>query len=277
MVETEFAPAKINLTLHVTGRRADGYHLLDSLVVFAGVGDRVSAVLESEPSLAVTGPMAAGLTGEGDNLVLRAARAMGVAARIGLEKVLPVSSGIGGGSADAAATLRLLARLSGRALPDAVTVLAMGADVPVCLAGRAVRMTGIGEGLAAVPALPEAWLVLVNPGVAVSTPAVFKSLARADNAPMPRDVPRLRGAAELAAFVQMQRNDLEVAATVLQPVIGRAKAALTAQAGCLMARMSGSGATCFGLFADPFSANAAARAIQQAEPAWWVADAPMLG
>ena len=277
MVETEFAPAKINLTLHVTGRRADGYHLLDSLVVFAGVGDRVSAVLESEPSLAVTGPMAAGLTGEGDNLVLRAARAMGVAARIGLEKVLPVSSGIGGGSADAAATLRLLARLSGRALPDAATVLAMGADVPVCLAGRAVRMTGIGEGLAAVPALPEAWLVLVNPGVAVSTPAVFKSLARADNAPMPRDVPRLRGAAELAAFVQMQRNDLEVAATVLQPVIGRAKAALTAQAGCLMARMSGSGATCFGLFADPFSANAAARAIQQAEPAWWVADAPMLG
>ena len=277
MVETEFAPAKINLTLHVTGRRADGYHLLDSLVVFAGVGDRVSAVLEREPSLAVTGPMAAGLTGEGDNLVLRAARAMGVAARIGLEKVLPVSSGIGGGSADAAATLRLLARLSGRALPDAATVLAMGADVPVCLAGRAVRMTGIGEGLAAVPALPEAWLVLVNPGVAVSTPAVFKSLARADNAPMPRDVPRLRGAAELAAFVRMQRNDLEAAATVLQPVIGRVKAALTAQAGCLMARMSGSGATCFGLFADPFSANAAARAIQQAEPAWWVADAPMLG
>lgn len=277
MVETEFAPAKINLTLHVTGRRADGYHLLDSLVVFAGVGDRVSAVLDSEPLLAVTGPMAAGLTGEGDNLVLRAARAMGVAARIGLEKVLPVSSGIGGGSADAAATLRLLARLSGRALPDAATVLAMGADVPVCLAGRAVRMTGIGEGLAAVPALPEAWLVLVNPGVAVSTPAVFKSLARADNAPMPRDVPRLRGAAELAAFVRMQRNDLEAAATVLQPVIGRVKAALTAQAGCLMARMSGSGATCFGLFADPFSANAAARAIQQAEPAWWVADAPMLG
>ena len=277
MVETEFAPAKINLTLHVTGRRADGYHLLDSLVVFAGVGDRVSAVLDSELSLAVTGPMAVGLTGDGDNLVLRAARAMGVSARIGLEKVLPVSSGIGGGSADAAATLRLLARMAGRALPDAAAVLALGADVPVCLAGRAVRMTGIGEGLAAMPALPEAWLVLVNPGVAVSTPAVFKTLARADNAPMPRDVPRLRGAADLAAYVQMQRNDLEAAATALQPVIGRVKAALTAQKGCLLSRMSGSGATCFGLFADPLAASDAARAIRRAEPAWWVADAPMLG
>jgi 4-diphosphocytidyl-2-C-methyl-D-erythritol kinase len=143
MVETEFAPAKVNLTLHVTGRRADGYHLLDSLVVFAGVGDRVSASLADEASLVVTGPMAAGLSGEGDNLVLRAARLMGVAARIGLEKVLPVSSGIGGGSADAAATLRLLARLSGRALPGAAEVLALGADVPVCLQGRALRMTGM--------------------------------------------------------------------------------------------------------------------------------------
>jgi 4-diphosphocytidyl-2-C-methyl-D-erythritol kinase len=276
MVETEFAPAKVNLTLHVTGRRADGYHLLDSLVVFAGVGDRVSASLADEASLVVTGPMAAGLSGEGDNLVLRAARLMGVAARIGLEKVLPVSSGIGGGSADAAATLRLLARLSGRALPGAAEVLALGADVPVCLQGRAVRMTGIGEGLGAVPALPEAWLVLVNPGVGVSTPAVFKALARADNAPMPREVPKMRSAAELAAFLSMQRNDLEAPAMALQPVIGRVKAALSAQAGCRVARMSGSGATCFGLFDDPLAAHAAARAIRAAEPAWWVADAPLV-
>jgi 4-diphosphocytidyl-2-C-methyl-D-erythritol kinase len=275
MVETEFAPAKVNLSLHVTGRRADGYHLLDSLVVFAGVGDRVSAELADDVSLAVTGPMAAGLSGEGDNLVLRAARVMGVAARIGLEKVLPVSSGIGGGSADAAATLRLLARLSGRALPGAAEVLALGADVPVCLAGRAVRMTGIGEGLGAVPALPPAWLVLANPMVAVSTPAVFRALGRADNAPMPREVPRMRGAAELAAFVSMQRNDLEVPAMVVQPVIGRVKAALSAQPGCMVARMSGSGATCFGLFADPLAAHAAARAIRAAEPGWWVADAPL--
>lgn len=276
MAATDFAPAKINLCLHVTGRRADGYHLLDSLVVFAGVGDRVSATLEGPPSLTVEGPMAAGLSGEGDNLVLRAARAIGVSARIVLEKHLPVSSGIGGGSADAAATLRLLARLSGRPLPDAAAVLALGADVPVCLAGRPVRMTGIGEGLAPLPALPEAWLVLANPGVAVSTPAIFRALARADNAPLPRDLPRLRTPAELAAFLAMQRNDLEPPAVTLEPVIGRVKAALTAQAGCLMARMSGSGATCFGLFADPLSANAAARAIRAAESGWWVADAPLL-
>lgn len=276
MAETEFAPAKINLCLHVTGRRADGYHLLDSLVVFAGVGDQVSGTLADPPSLSVEGPKAEGLTGEGDNLVLRAARAMGVSARIVLEKHLPVSSGIGGGSADAAATLRLLARLSGRALPEAAAVLALGADVPVCLAGRPARMTGIGEGLAPLPPLPEVWLVLANPGVALSTPAIFRALARADNAPLPRDLPRLRSAADLAAFMMMQRNDLEPPALALEPVIGRVKAALSAQAGCLMARMSGSGATCFGLFADPLAAHAAARAIRAAEPGWWVADAPLL-
>lgn len=276
MAETEFAPAKINLCLHVTGRRADGYHLLDSLVVFAGVGDQVSGTLADPPSLSVEGPKAEGLTGEGDNLVLRAARAMGVSARIVLEKHLPVSSGIGGGSADAAATLRLLARLSGRALPEAAAVLALGADVPVCLAGRPARMTGIGEGLAPLPPLPEVWLVLANPGVALSTPAIFRALARADNAPLPRDLPRLRSAADLAAFMMMQRNDLEPPALALEPVIGRVKAALSAQAGCLMARMSGSGATCFGLFADPLAAHAAARAIRAAEPGWWLADAPLL-
>jgi 4-diphosphocytidyl-2-C-methyl-D-erythritol kinase len=276
MAETEFAPAKINLCLHVTGRRADGYHLLDSLVVFAGVGDRVSGTLGGPPSLTVEGPMAAGLTGEGDNLVLRAARAMGVSARIVLEKHLPVSSGIGGGSADAAATLRLLARLSGKPLPDAAAVLALGADVPVCLAGRPVRMTGIGEVLAPLPPLPAAWLVLANPGVAVSTPAIFRALTRVENSPLPREVPRLKTVADLAAFVMMQRNDLEPPAIALEPVIARVKAALTAQEGCLMARMSGSGATCFGLFADPLSASAAARALRAAAPGWWVADAPLL-
>lgn len=275
MAATEFAPAKINLTLHVTGRRADGYHLLDSLVVFAGVGDRLTAELADEAHLSMTGPMAAGLTGEGDNLVLRAARAMGVSARITLDKHLPVSSGIGGGSADAAATLRLLARLSSRPLPGAAEVLALGADVPVCLMGRSARMTGIGEGVATVPPLPPVWLVLVNPGVAVSTPAIFRALARADNAPMPREWPRLRTVADLAAFLAMQRNDLEPPATRLQPVIGQVRAALTAQYGCLFARMSGSGATCFGLFADPLAASAAARAIRGAEPGWWVADGPI--
>jgi 4-diphosphocytidyl-2-C-methyl-D-erythritol kinase len=186
-----------------------------------------------------------------------------------------VSSGIGGGSADAAATLRLLARLAGRPLPGAAEVLALGADVPVCLLSRSTRMTGIGEGLAAVAPLPPVWLVLVNPGVAVSTPDIFRSLPRADNAPMPRDLPRLKSAAELAAFAAMQRNDLEGPAVALQPVIGRVRQALTAQTGCLFARMSGSGATCFGLFADPLSANAAARALRAAEPGWWVADASL--
>jgi 4-diphosphocytidyl-2-C-methyl-D-erythritol kinase len=275
MAVTDFAPAKVNLTLHVTGQRADGYHLLDSLVVFAGVGDSVTAAPAPALSLAITGPMGAMLPLTDDNLVLRAARAMGATAQITLHKVLPVSSGIGGGSADAAACLRALARLTGQALPGPDQVLALGADVPVCLAGTPARMTGIGEALGPVPPLPAAWLVLANPGVAVSTPAIFRALARRDNAPMPASLPRLKTTADLAAFVAMQRNDLESPAIALQPVIAQVKTALTAQPGCMLARMSGSGATCFGLFADPLSANAAARALQAAQPGWWVADAPM--
>ena len=275
MAVTDFAPAKINLTLHVTGQRSDGYHLLDSLVVFAGVGDSVTVAPAPTLSLAITGPMGAALPVADDNLVLRAARAMNATAQITLHKVLPVSSGIGGGSADAAACLRALARLTGQSVPGPDQVLALGADVPVCLAGTPTRMSGIGEGLASVPPLPAAWLVLANPGVAVSTPAIFRALARRDNAPMPSTLPRLKTTADLAAFVAMQRNDLEAAAIALQPVIAQVKTALTVQPGCLIARMSGSGATCFGLFPDPLSANAAARMLQAAQPGWWVADAPM--
>lgn len=273
---SEFAPAKINLTLHVTGQRADGYHLLDSLVVFADVGDRVSARPDTGLSLQITGPMAGGLSAGDDNLVLRAARAMGGGMALTLDKHLPVASGIGGGSADAAATLRLMARLTLRDLPNAATVLALGADVPVCLAGQPLRMRGVGEAMTPLPDLPEGWLVLVNPRVAVSTARVFGALARRDNAPMPRDLPRLRSLGDLAAFLQMMRNDMEPAATALAPVIGTARAALSAQPGCLMARMSGSGATCFGLFADGLTATAAARAIGAAQPGWWVAAARML-
>ena len=272
----EFAPAKINLTLHVTGQRADGYHLLDSLVVFADVGDRVSVRRAERLSLQITGPQAAVLPVDEDNLVLRAARVMGARAAITLEKVLPVASGIGGGSADAAATLRALARMDSKALPAARDVLALGADVPVCLQGRAVRMQGVGETLSPVPPLPDAWLVLVNPGVAVATPEVFRGLSHKENAPMPREIPRLRSPAELAAFLQMTRNDMESAALALTPVIGTVKSALTAQPGCRIARMSGSGATCFGLFDDGLAASAAARAIQLAQPAWWVAPARLL-
>ncbi|MDP4033214.1 MAG: 4-(cytidine 5'-diphospho)-2-C-methyl-D-erythritol kinase [Pseudorhodobacter sp.] len=273
---TEFAPAKINLTLHVTGQRGNGYHLLDSLVVFADVGDRVTVTPAAELSLKITGSMAAGLSVGDDNLVLRAARSFGGGgAAIRLDKVLPIAAGIGGGSADAAATLRALATLWQRPLPDATTVLALGADVPVCLAGRPVRMTGIGTGLAPI-ALPPAWLVLVNPGVAVPTAAAFANLARRDNAAMPRALPRLKGVAELAAFLRTMRNDLEAPALQIAPAIARCKSSLSSMSGCLIARMSGSGATCFGLFADPLAAAAAAHTLRVAEPGWWVAAAKML-
>ena len=275
---SEFAPAKVNLALHVTGRRGDGYHLLDSLVVFAGTGDRIAASPSETLSLAVTGPRAQGLSADDDNLVLRAARAMGPGgANLVLEKHLPVASGIGGGSADAAATLRALARLRGQPLPPAATVLALGADVPVCLAGRPARMSGIGETVTPLAhPLPEAWLVLANPGAGVATPAVFAALARRENAPLPRDLPRLKTAAELAAFLRMARNDLEAPATAVLPAISLVRSALSAQPGCLMSRMSGSGATCFGLFPDALTAAAAARALRGAQPDWWIEAAPIL-
>lgn len=273
---TEFAPAKINLALHVTGQRADGYHLLDSLVVFADIGDRVTVDLSDAAKLQITGPQAASLDVTEDNLCLRAARAMGVAAAIVLEKHLPVASGIGGGSSDAAATLRALSRLTGTPLPDAGVVLTLGADVPVCLAQRPARMSGIGETITRLAhALPPAWLVLVNPKAGVSTPQVFKALTRRDNPALP-PMPRLKDAAELAAWVALQRNDLEAPALTLLPQIAQVKSALTAQNGCLLSRMSGSGATCFGLFADPLAADAAAAAISAAQPAWWVASGRML-
>ena len=275
-METEFAPAKINLTLHVTGRREDGYHLLDSLVVFAAVGDRISAQADAALSLTITGPMSAALTATEDNLVLRAARLMDVRARIVLEKHLPVASGIGGGSTDAAAAFRLLARLSGQPLPSAGDLTRLGADVPVCMVPGALRMSGVGEHLAAVNGLPEAWLVLVNPRRPVSTPDVFKMLTCRDNAPMPARLPDLGSLSDLAGFLAAQRNDLESAATELVPEIARIKNALKQQAGCLFARMSGSGATCYGLFPDEASARAAALRIGQREPGWWAACGRMI-
>jgi 4-diphosphocytidyl-2-C-methyl-D-erythritol kinase len=275
---TEDAPAKINLCLHVTGQRADGYHLLDSLVVFCGSGDRVSVSPAPGLQLTITGPQAAALPVDADNLVLRAARAMGPdGAAITLEKHLPVASGIGGGSADAAATLRALARLRAMPLPAAARVLELGADVPVCLAGQPARMSGVGEVVQPLAhPLPEAWLVLANPGVAVPTPAVFRALARRDNPALPREMPHLRTVADLATFLLLQRNDLEAAAIGLAPLIAAVKSALGARPGCLMARMSGSGATCFGLFADPLAATAAAHGLRAAHPGWWVDAAPIL-
>ncbi|HBS50162.1 MAG TPA: 4-(cytidine 5'-diphospho)-2-C-methyl-D-erythritol kinase [Rhodobacteraceae bacterium] len=276
MATEGFAPAKINLTLHVTGQRPDGYHLLDSLVVFAEVGDSVAAAPAEELSLALDGPEAGGLAAEGDNLVLRAARLLdpqGTAA-LTLTKRLPVASGIGGGSADAAAALRVLAALWDRPLPSPEAVLSLGADVPVCLAVRPCRMSGVGETLAALPPLPPLDILLVNPRLAVSTPEVFARLARKDNPPMPARLPDWPDAASFAAWLQTQRNDLAAPARALCPEIGAVLAALEALAP-LHAGMSGSGATCYALFPPGAAAPAAVR-LRGAHPAWWVAHGPVL-
>lgn len=270
MTETEFAPAKINLCLHVTGQRADGYHLLDSLVAFAEVGDRVT--VGPGEGLTISGPQADRLEVSDENLCLRAAALMGGGVAITLEKILPIASGIGGGSADAAATLRAMARM-GRALPVADQVLKLGADVPVCLQGRATRMQGVGEVLDPVE-LPEGWLVLVNPGLGLSTPLVFRALTQRDNPGLP-PLPPLRHAGELAQWLLAQRNDLQAPAISLAPVIEDCLSALGAQTGCLVARMSGSGATCFGLFADEALARAAQTSLATRKD-WWVAAGRMI-
>lgn len=274
-VVTEFAPAKVNLTLHVTGRRSDGFHLLDSLVVFADVGDCITARPAAGLTLSVDGPRAAGVPTDDGNLVLKAARRLAGdeasrGAALTLIKVLPPASGIGGGSADAAATLRALTRLWNLPLPGPEEFLSLGADVPVCLAGRPVRMSGVGETLADVATLPALAAVLVNPGVAVSTPAVFAALSVRDNPPMADWPSRFGDAADVADWLRGQRNDLEEPALALAPPIGLALSALADLPGCLLARMSGSGATCFGLFADVPAAEAAAKALATAEPGWWV-------
>lgn len=257
-----FAPAKVNLTLHITGRRPDGYHELDSLVVFADVGDRITVSPAAEYTLEAAGPMAAGVPVDDRNLVMRAARLIGVPCRITLEKHLPHAAGLGGGSADAATALKALARLSGREVPEALT---LGADVPVCLAGPgAMRMRGIGERLDPV-AMPALHAVLVSPDCAVPTGAVFGALAQVGNAPMP-ELPKEGWLEGLA----MQRNDLEIPAMQVQPVIGEVLDMIAATEGCQLARMSGSGGTCFGLYADAASAKAAADKIAKPKPNWWV-------
>ena len=279
---TEFAPAKVNLTLHVTGQRGDGYHLLDSLVVFCGIGDWVSAQVSAALTLEISGPQAHLLRVHDENLVLRAARAMATqhgrqhGAALTLDKHLPVASGIGGGSADAAATLRVLARLWAMPVPDAATVLTLGADVPVCLSGHPARMRGIGDRVDAVAGLPEMHIVLVNPGVAVPTPAVFQALATKQNPAMPDKMPHWTDAADLAAWLASQRNDLQGPACAQAPVIETVLAAVAAQKGAMIARMSGSGATCFGLFASAALANQAAGAIAAGQPQWWVASGPVM-
>lgn len=270
----EPAPAKVNLALHVTGRRDDGFHLLDSLVVFPAIGDEIAAAPGSGLTLEIDGPFAGGLdSGEG-NLVLRAARLIGADhLTLRLTKALPVAAGIGGGSTDAAATLRLMARLRGLAMPGVDALPDLGADLPVCLAARSARMSGIGEVVTPV-VLPEFWMVLANPGVPVATGAVFAGLGRRRNPPMP-DLPGFSDADALFGYLGARRNDLEAAAVALAPPIADALEALAAQPHCRLARMSGSGGTCFALFSAEPQARAAAAAIGRARPGWWVAAAPV--
>lgn len=276
---TEFAHAKINLCLHVTGQRADGYHLLDSLFVFAGIGDGLRATPAEAMSLQIDGPFGAFVPAGDDNLVLRAARLVadqGVA--LHLTKRLPPVSGIGGGSADAAAAIRAVLRLqamAGRLAPitpeTAQAIAALGADVPVCLASHPARGRGIGEQMDWLPPLPELHVVLANPRVEVSTPAVFKALPQKDNPPLPEVLPTWPDAASLATWLHQTRNDLQGPALALAPVIGDVLAALEALPGSLFARMSGSGATCFALFAKEAEAQDAADTMREAHPDWWVA------
>lgn len=275
------APAKINLALHVVGRRPDGYHSLDSLVVFAAFGDMIEAVAAPPVAtpLAIEGPFAAGLAAGSDNLVLRAAMIFaahypGAAIPpLRLEKNLPLASGIGGGSADGAATLRLLAALNGIRDESGLAACAMklGADGPMCLASRPLRARGIGEALTAWEGLPPFHMVLANPGIGVSTPAVFRRLERPDNPPLPDALPVFRDAAALAAFLEAEtRNDLAGPARLEAPVIAAVEDRLVASPGCLFARMSGSGATVFGLFPDSESARRAAATLAEQHASWWL-------
>ncbi|WP_376965439.1 4-(cytidine 5'-diphospho)-2-C-methyl-D-erythritol kinase [Azospirillum sp. A26] len=302
----EAAPAKLNLYLHVTGRRADGYHELDSLVAFAEFGDSIALTPAAArvalrgadlppagPRLAIAGPFGPALMGENpaSNLVMRAAHALAVRlgreadVMIALTKALPVASGIGGGSADAAACLRALARLWGVA-PDDTALFAvaagLGADVPVCVAGRNCYFGGIGDELDEAPDLPETHVVLVNPNVPVPTPAVFKAMAAARaesggafSAPA-RFTRKPADAADLAALLLERSNDLTAPALTVAPVIADVLAALERSAGCLLSRLSGSGATCFGLYSTAEAANSAAKSIAAASPGWWVTPTGLL-
>ncbi len=278
------APAKVNLTLHVTGQRDDGYHTLDSLVIFADVADQLGATAAPDLRISVSGPFSTGIPTDHTNLMMRAAEALrsvrGVSqgAALTLEKHLPHAAGIGSGSSDAAVTLAMLAELWGVApLPStAPEVLALGADLPVCLrAPQPTRMSGIGDTLTAVTKLPECALVLVRPPVEVSTAAVFKALADKNGTPMDplRDGLDYDG---FARWLAAQRNDLRTPAEKIAPTVSEAIAKLKSLPAVSVAGMSGSGATCFGLVKDMATARQVARIVQVSQMNWWVAPAAVL-
>ncbi|MBD2747196.1 4-(cytidine 5'-diphospho)-2-C-methyl-D-erythritol kinase [Microvirga sp. BT688] len=276
------APAKINLTLHVLGRRADGYHALESLVVFAGTGDDLRLTPGPSLALEVSGPTAPLAGSDADNLVMKAARLLAERVqglKVGtfhLTKRLPVAAGIGGGSSDAAAALRLLARLNGLPLSHpAVREAARltGADVPVCLEPSARMMRGAGEDVGPGLNLPRLFAVLVNARVPVETPAVFKALGLQPGQKLSGTehfAPEASSLDTLLALLKQTRNDLELPARKVQPVIGEALGLMRETDGCRLARMSGSGATVFGLYDDCEAAAKAGRHILRVRPDWWV-------
>ena len=275
---TEQAPAKINLTLRVLGRRADGYHNLESLVGFADIADILALEAGGGTSLEVSGKFAAACGPLDDNLVLKAAAALKqrverlVLGRFTLEKRIPVAAGLGGGSADAAAALRLIARANSIAIGDPrlrAAAVAIGADVPVCLESKARVIRGIGEALSAPLALSVLPALLVNPRVAMATGEVFDLLEEAQAGGQPlRDVPQEHDA--LIGWLASYRNDLTQAAIALHSVVGEVLEALRALPGCRLARMSGAGATCFGLFDSDEKAGSAAQKLRAAGRGWWL-------
>jgi len=284
----EAAPAKINLALHITGRRADGYHALESLVAFAEVGDEIEARPAPEDSLSVTGPFAKALIGADGNLVLRALAAFRVrwpaalpaGVAVTLRKNLPIAAGLGGGSADAAATLRLLAQLSAVPVDFADLLelaLPLGADVPMCLYSRPAEVRGLGEIVLPLKHFPPLHAVLVNPLLPLATADIFRRLERRDNPGLPDLGDPLVRPAQLALWLSETRNDLEGPAILLVPVIAQLKQHLGRASGCILARMSGSGATVFGLFGSSAQAHQAAHDLRETWPDYWVAATPLIG
>ena len=283
----ESAPAKVNLTLRVLGRRADGYHDIESLVVFADVADRLALTPGDALTLTVNGPRAAQSGAVADNLVIKAARALTArlpklrAGAFHLEKNVPVAAGLGGGSADAAAALRLLARANkidrdDPRLHDAARET--GADVPVCLDPRTRLMRGIGEILSAPLPLPRLHALLVNPGVAVPTKTVFSGWSLSPNftsvstAAADAALAKISNERQLLEWLKREANDLQPPAIALAPAIAEVLAELRAAAGCRLARMSGSGATCFGLFSSHAETAAAGKMLRAQFPHWWISE-----
>ncbi len=282
------APAKINLALHITGRRDNGYHDLESLIVFADISDDLEARIAETDSLTISGPFGARLKGEPNNLVLRALAAFrsrwpelsppGLS--VHLTKNLPVAAGIGGGSADAAAALRLMADLSPAPVPVAELAdlaASLGADVPACLLSRPLVARGVGEILSPLPEFPTLYVTLVNPGIGVATADVFRRLRAHDNYGLPALPTPLTRPAQLGLWLAETRNDLQPPAIKLVPEIGVLIDELAETPGCVLSRMSGSGATVFGLFGAEGQAHEAAAQIRRLHPDYWVGAAPLLG